>query len=413
MRGLESAVSRVNKAFFCGDTVLRVLVVSHLWPREDWCHLGTFVSEQVAALSRRCDVSVAVPVDRTIRREELSPGQLLAGLSKYRRRRSPRLLPVEGITLRTVPFQGNILRERFASGTAKNLSSALSTELTDRPDLVHAHTVFPDGLACAYWLEEKKTPLVVTAHGSDVHSASPGVKKALEPLFRRADLLIPVSRFLAERLIEFGAPADKIRVIPNGFPDALFRDLDATAREVKKIAFLGRLDDVKRVDLLIRAMAHLPEEIQLEIAGDGSRRNQYQALTERLGVAHRVRFLGMLRRDKVPRFLSRAGVMCMVSRKEGWPTVLFEAMACGTPVIATAVGGIPEALEDTKLGTLLPLDLSPKELAQALEKAISTDWDREYIRKHAFSHSWDRIADQLCEHYENLIQARVSATTRV
>ncbi len=392
---------------------MRVLVVSHLWPREDWCHLGTFVSEQVAALSGRCDVSVAVPVDRTIRREELKPGQLLAGLSKYRRRRSPQLLPLEGVNLRTVPFQGNILREKFASGTARNLGAALSAEVSDFPDLVHAHTVFPDGLACALWLEKNKTPLVVTAHGSDVHSASPGVRQALEPLFRRADLLIPVSRFLADRLLEFGAPAEKIRVIPNGFPEAMFRKVDTAARKANQIAFLGRLDDVKRVDLLIRAVAHLSEDIRLEIAGDGPRRNHYQALTEKLGVARRVRFLGMLRRDEVPPFLSRAGVMCLVSRREGWPTVLFEAMACGTPVIATAVGGIPEALEDPKLGMLLPPDPSPGELAEALEKAIKTDWDREYIRKHALSYSWERIADQLCAHYENLIQGRVTAVTRV
>jgi hypothetical protein len=89
---------------------LRVLVVSHLWPRPDFPHLGIFVADQVRALSRLCRVAVAAPVDRTIRREELSLKEIREGLLRYRRRTHPHFLSHAGIQPLALPFRGNILR---------------------------------------------------------------------------------------------------------------------------------------------------------------------------------------------------------------------------------------------------------------------------------------------------------------
>jgi len=354
-----------------------------------------FVAEQVESLRKTCSISVIVPVDFTIRRDELTLRQLFSGFINYHRRSHPDLLHLPDVDLKIIPFRAGLLRETFARSAARRLARALAQV-----------NVFPDGLACALWLENRPIPLVVTAHGSDVHSIAGGVKNEVAVLLKRANALVPVSRLLGDYLVEFGADPAKVHPIPNGFPAEQFVGVDDTRRNVKKIAFLGRLDPIKRVDLLIRAMIHLPEDVILEIAGDGPARKQYEALTDKLGLRGRVHFYGMLSREEVPGFLVGAGLMCLVSLQEGWPTVIYEALACGTPVLATAVGGIPEALSDPGLGRLVPVDIAPKALAEEIESCLEVDWDRSQIKEHAFKHSWDEVTARLTALYDNLLEAR-------
>jgi len=389
---------------------LRILIVSHLWPRTDWQHLGVFVSEQVAALKKRCDVTVVVPVDRTIRRDELTIKEIFAGLPGHKRRINPDLLPVEDIVPLALPFRSKPLRNQFAAAAAINLSNSLQQLQEYKFDIVHAHTVFPDGLACALWLQDRPVPLVVTGHGSDVHSASSGVRNALKPLFKRADALVPVSTFLGECLIDYGADRERIHPIPNGFTAEQFRGVDDSNRKAGRVVFLGRLDDVKRVDLLIRALSHCPENITLEIAGDGAKRREYEALAKRFGLERRVHFCGRIMREQIPGFLASASLMCLVSRKEGWPTVIFESLACGTPVLATAVGGIPEAIEDDRLGRTVSADISAEDLSTEIQSALGKEWDRQYMIEYAFQNSWDEITGRLMTLHSDLITARSNHT---
>jgi glycosyltransferase involved in cell wall biosynthesis len=275
-------------------------------------------------------------------------------------------------------------------------------------DVVHAHTVFPDGLACALWLEGTRVPLVITAHGSDVHSMRPGVRAAMPLLLKRADRLIPVSRALGEKLVSLGADPDCVQIIPNGFTASLFNLAQPPPRDPHKIVFLGYLRDIKRVDLLLRAVAQCRPGIVLEVAGDGPERSRLQTLAGELGLRNRVTFLGTLTRDRVPAFLAGAALMCITSRMEGWPTILFEAMACGTPVLATAVGGIPEALEKPGLGRLVPADVSSEKLARHIETALAQSWDHHAIREHAMRFSWASIGEDLLRIYLRLTEARSS-----
>jgi len=163
----------------------------------------------------------------------------------------------------------------------------------------------------------------------------------------------------------------------------------------------------KRVELLISALARCRDDIVLDIAGDGPWRRKYEALVRELGLEDRVRFLGMMSHEDVPLFLAQAALMCLVSSKEGWPTVIFEALACGTPVLATAVGGVPEALEDPRLGTLVPADVSPERFAAQIEAALDSDWDHQFIKAFAFQHSWDELTDKLMALYQNLLAGKL------
>ncbi|MFH1862236.1 MAG: glycosyltransferase [bacterium] len=388
---------------------MRVLLISHLWPREDAQHLGIFVYELAAQLRSECDLKAVVPVDRMLRGEEASIREFCTGLKRFRRRTRPLLRHLDDVELRVAPFKALIPRGSFAGATAQRLGKALQNSVKEPVDIVHAHTLYPDGIACAHWLQNSNTPLVITVHGSDVHTMPHGVRLCLPLLFQRTNRFIAVSRFLADTLIDLGADERKIRVLPNGIDGQLFKNVNFDGRDQNRIAFLGRLGSIKRVDLLIRALSLCDAKISLDIGGDGPQRSALQQLVRKLGLEDRVVFHGAIARKSVPAFLAKAALLGMVSRMEGWPLVIYESLACGTPVLATAVGGIPEALQDPRVGVLVAPDCAPDELAQKIQSSLQIPWDRQFMRLQALQHTWQSIAQDTVALYRELSERNVSS----
>jgi glycosyltransferase involved in cell wall biosynthesis len=388
-------------------------MISHLWPRRDFPHLGIFVADQTAELARLCELEVVSPLDLTPRLEEINLREIFTGFSKYRLRINPLFSEISGIKPTSLPFKAGFLRRKFAIGAARHLASALKRIPFKSYDLVHAHTLFPDGLACALWLNSRPVPLVVTAHGSDVHSMTAGVRNSLSNVLRRADRILSVSRALQKPLLELGAATERLEFLPNGFSAELFDLSERPKRDPNLVAFLGRLSGVKRVDLLIRAMRHCRQDIRLEIAGDGPDRGRLEALVDHLRLRRRVQFRGVIPREEVPAFLAQAALLCLVSGREGWPTVIFEALACGTPVLATEVGGIPEALCRAEYGELVPVSVQPEELARRIQVALQKKWDAEALRSYAHEFSWKMLAQRLFQLYANIIEERSGKSASV
>ncbi len=103
--------------------------------------------------------------------------------------------------------------------------------------------------------------------------------------------------------------------------------------------------------------------------------------------------------------------MSLVSEKEGWPTVIFESLACGTPVLATAVGGIPEALADPNLGTLIPAEIDPEKLSMQVQAALDRRWDHAAIRRNALNYAWPALASRIFELYQKLVGAKSNSNS--
>jgi teichuronic acid biosynthesis glycosyltransferase TuaC len=329
---------------------------------------------------------------------------MLSGFKSYRSRTDPDLRKIPDVSTRVIKFRSPLHRTRNAAITVRNLATELRNIDLSGVDVIHAHTLFPDGLACSEWLQDTSVPLVVTAHGSDVHSIALEVKNNLPPLFTRANTIIAVSGFLRDKLVALGAHPDRLHVIPNGFSADQFKGDCEVARDATKIGFLGRLSEIKRVGLLIQAMACLPPEITLDIGGDGPLMKPLRELTRSFNLQKRITFRGMISRDQVPEFLSEVSVLCLVSKREGWPTIVFESYACGTPILATAVGGLPEAVSTDELGVLVPEDVNPQQLAESINLALGRNWDRQNIRHHALDYSWDHMVEPLVEAYKKVIK---------
>jgi glycosyltransferase involved in cell wall biosynthesis len=223
-----------------------------------------------------------------------------------------------------------------------------------------------------------------TAHGTDIVSDSPA---RLAAKLRLAPLVVCVSHAGRAQLMRMVGEEhwDKIRVIRCGLDDRWRTPLakgpkraEAGGRDsLCRLLVVGRLESEKGHSLLLDAVAELRDRdvsVALELVGDGSARGRLEARARALGIDRQVVFAGKDGGDGLRARYARADLFCLPSLGEGVPVVLMEAMAAGLAVVATAVGGVPELVEDGVSGTLVaPGD--PAALADAIA-ALAADVER-------------------------------------
>ena len=264
-------------------------------------------------------------------------------------------------------------------------------------DVIDAHYYYPDGVAAGLLAKWMDKPFVVTARGTDLNLipqyAFP--RKLILETAERAAASIGVCQALMDTLQELGAQPAKLYAMRNGVDLERFRPEDrAVARErlglpVERPCLLsvGHLVERKGHHLCIEAMPALPG-VMLLIAGAGEEENRLKALANRLNVADRVRFLGVVSQDELKWWYSAADVLALCSSREGWANVLLEAMACGTPVIATNIWGTPEVVSVPAAGVLMS-ERSSKSLVEAWGRLMQSLPSREATRLHAERFSWE------------------------
>ena len=174
----------------------------------------------------------------------------------------------------------------------------------------------------------------------------------------------------------------------------------------KKVITVSRLVKKNGVADLIKAMKFLDDDVNLLIAGDGELKNKLVRLVDKLGLVDRVRFLGNVSHDELPRYLWASDVFCRPSLSEGLGNVFLEAMAAGLPIIGTKVGGIPDFLVDDETGLFCEVG-NPKNIAANI-KRILTDIDlRQKLIENGKKlveekYNWDLIAQKMQSIFDNL-----------
>lgn len=228
-------------------------------------------------------------------------------------------------------------------------------------DLIHAHWAIPSGFLAS--LAGSRIPLITTIMGSDVKVQ--GKRRMFQPFvkyaLKKSTKVIAVSNDLKQEAIELGTAANKICVIPGGVDTRKFKPLDkCTARsrfhlpEGFLILFVGSLMKIKRVDRLISVSARLSKDSSFHvlIVGDGPDRANLENLARDLGLKNIV-FTSTVPHGDIPFYMVASDVLILPSESEGLPGCVQEAMACGIPVVASNVGGLPDIITNEVNGYLI------------------------------------------------------------
>jgi glycosyltransferase involved in cell wall biosynthesis len=289
-----------------------------------------------------------------------------------------------------------------------------------RPTLLHLHHVWPAADRYLAMLADAAgvRHLVITEHiVGEPHSAAQKALKRRE--LGRADAVTAVCGAVADSLVrDYGLPRARVRVVPNGadLPDA---EAEEPAARQLRLSFratavrplwvcVARLEEQKGHAVLLEALAELAGrglQFGVALAGGGSLRESLERRAAELGLAERVRFLGPL--DEIGPLLAAADAVVMPSHWEGLPLVLLEAQARGAPVVASAVGGIPEVIEDGVSGRLVPAG-DAAALAEALawcqrRPDLARTLGREGERRVRDHYTWDRVVDGFEAVYDEVL----------
>jgi glycosyltransferase involved in cell wall biosynthesis len=284
----------------------------------------------------------------------------------------------------------------------------------ERFDLLHSHMFGSNlwgstiGTAC-------HVPVIVAQEHSWSFEGNP-VRAWVDGnvIGRLADRFVAVSRADGERMVtREGVRADKVEVISNGYipsPASSATDVRAELgidRDVPVVAIAAVLRPEKRLELLLEAFAEVLRALpraQLLLAGDGPCRRMLENQARELGLDGHVHFLGF--RGDVDSVLRAADVGALSSDREGSPLLMFECMANDTPFVATAVGGVPDVIEDGRTGVLVPRR-DPDAMARALI-GILTDPDRAHeiaaaAREEVNRFTIDTTAERFATLYDTLL----------
>jgi glycosyltransferase involved in cell wall biosynthesis len=284
-------------------------------------------------------------------------------------------------------------------------------------DLIDAHYFYPDGVAAALLARDFGLPLVVTGRGTDLivipRFALP--RRQLLWAISRASAMITVCEDLRQRLIALGAAPERVRVLRNGVDLVMFQPQDRVAARAELgldgpvLICVGGLIPRKGQEFAIGALPALPEATLL-IVGEGPDRAKLGALAQSLGVAQRVRFLGRIAHDALPALYSAADIMLLPSSAEGWANVLLESMACGTPVVATRVGGSDEVVTDPAAGVLMR-ERSVAALAEGVRQILAAPPDRAATRLYAEKFDWQSTTDGQLALFSEVLAAHKGGVT--
>ncbi|MGC1273653.1 MAG: glycosyltransferase [Planctomycetaceae bacterium] len=403
-------------------TSLRVLVVSSVFPSAAHPTYGVFVKERVRAVANLPGVDLRVvaptpfvPPLKSLRRRyvwwEFPAEEVMGGL-RIVRPRFPMLPKIGGYFSSELMYPGLVravdrIRREFEF------------------DLIDAHFAYPSGVAAERLGRRYGVPVVITGRGEDMHRfpSLPLIGRKIRRALARGAHCIALSEEIERTFLRNGADERRVTRIPNGIDAAAFRLIsrDEARRNLGLpldrpiILSVGNLQELKGFHLLVDSLVEVRRrfpDVLLILVGDAAPygENHRAAIVERIragALADHVRLVGRRPHRELNEWYGAADVFALLSSREGSPNVLLEALACGTPAVATPVGGIPEELSDPLLGILLP-ERSAAAAAVGLSDALGRTWDHREIHARMQQRSWSRVAEQVLDVFERAVGTKTA-----
>jgi N-acetyl-alpha-D-glucosaminyl L-malate synthase BshA len=361
-------------------TDFKVLLVTNVYPNSRKPYAGIFVKRQVEAVEKLSSIRHIVVASRDSRRG------VRFGVRKY----------------------------------TKLMLDVVRHSLFSDFRLIHAHIIFPAGLIALIPRFLRKRKLIITVHGGLIHTLpdrSSLLKAMIRLILRHADYIVVVSSALKKRVVELcGINEEKIEVINMGIdtnlfkplPKALIRRKLSLPPEAVIVLFVGSLRPVKGLKYLMMALSLLRTNrlVQLYVIGQGQEEEQLRNLCSQLEIDGAVNFLGSKTQSEVAEWLAAADIFVMPSLAEGFGLAVLEALHCGTPVVASNVGGIPDFVVNGRNGFLVE-PRNSEQLADRLSLLIDDEQVYQTVRQGATSvcgnYSVEHQAKKLILLYEQLL----------
>jgi len=383
------------------DSLMRVLVLSATFPSSAEPTRGVFIFERIRRLAERCEVVVVAPVpwfpfNRWIRRAQstLPATETVGGLTVHH----PRVL--------SIPRYGKFLDGALYALGVWPFAARLRRRFPF--DVIDAHFEYPDAVAGTLLGRLLGSPVVVTLRGKLIRAAGYRLHRPqLRWMLERADRVVAVSDYLKRAAEGLGIPGARVRVIRNGVDKTRFAPMDrAEARrrcglptDRPILLTVGGVEAHKGqhtvVESLPELLRHHPDLLYVLVGaghkGDSFERDLRRSV-ERLGLGEHVLFAGRRPHAELSPWFAAADLFVLLTKSEGWPNVILESLACGLPVVATRVGGVPEIARDGQDGILVPYQDAPA-FRDAVLKGLATDWDREAMVRYAHSLDWNQVVD--------------------
>lgn len=280
------------------------------------------------------------------------------------------------------------------------------------PDIIFSCFLYPDGYAALKIGQALAVPVVAMSIGSDINRIGDRISMAhTRTVLREADFLVTVSDDLRIKAIAMGASPDKAKAIINGCDLAVFHVRDRLeARQklrldpaVDAVVYIGRMDIKKGLRELVEAAASIHAErpnLHVYMVGEGPDRPLIESAIQANNASAYIHALPGCAFDDVAVWMAAADLVTLPSYMEGCPNVVLEALACGRPVVATNVGGIPEIMSDACGSLVAPRDAA--QLAHALASVLDRTWDASAISAH-WSRSWDGVAAELFGVFQSIV----------
>ena len=397
---------------------MNILTFTSLFPNHEQPNFGVFVKHRSVALAAQPKVKLRVvaPVPyfpkslnfsfvpaHWRRMASLTESETIAGL------------PVEHPRYFNPPKLGmRYYADWMARGARATVERLHREQPIDLPlDLIDAHYVYPDGAAAVQLGAALGVPVCVSARGTDINlfSTLPHIRPLIVETLQRAQAIIAVSAALKNRMVELGIAAEKIAVIRNGIDAQYFYPREQVAArqklglplDAKIIVTVSALVALKGIDRLIDAMPLMSKpDARLYVIGQGPERAALQARIAQHNLTERITLVGAKPQTELGDWYAAADVFALASHREGCPNVVVEALACGTPVVASDVGGVSELVTDDRYGFLVPAnEANAAGFATRLQTALQKDWSQKVIAESGGARGWDDVAKDVLAYWHS------------
>lgn len=382
--------------------MLRVAVVSRYFPSSAEPWQGRSAYQTLRILARYSNVKVFYP-------NASYPSWLKPGSRMYHGLDLSYSTP--DVAVKYLNYPALPLLSRVSNGWMA-ARSLLPDVRAFAPHLMFGYFLYPEGFAALTLARVLSVPVVVEAIGSDINRIGDPISRMFtRAVLRKADFVLTVSEDLRKKAVAMGASVKKSRTMLNGCDPSVFfvRDRQEARQTLgigaagPCIVYIGRIDLKKGLRELVEAGASvrtLYPNLQVYLVGSGPDRKLIADQIKMLNALEYIHLQGPCVPDEVPLWIASADLVTLPSYMEGCPNVVLEALACGRPVVATAVGGIPEILNEDYGCLVAPRD--SRALAQAIATVLERTLDPIAISVDN-SRNWETLASECLQLFESLV----------